>query len=103
LGHETEVPILAARATTEALSSTDNALAWARKFSQLRADLDFLGYGQEASLFSHDLHGSALVRGTELARRAVAQARAVNLNPGGHRDLAGLIEQVFGIDVAVVS
>lgn len=81
-------------------SSSETVLALAQEYSTMRADLATLGYRQGWQLPEPvSLRGSWISQGQELAESAAKRIVEAGLNVAG--DLAGVIERVFGIDVAV--
>ncbi|WP_327586126.1 XRE family transcriptional regulator [Nonomuraea sp. NBC_00507] len=97
-----ETPALAARLSSPPGSSTASAAQEAERLAQLRADLAFLGYRQQATLPQAPLQGSWWIgQGQQLAAWALDRAHMAEADPSQTRDLAELIENVFGIDVAI--
>lgn len=95
---------LAARAIAPSWSSTDAAVGQARHYSQLRADLAFLGYEQRVPQLPAPTQQRAIDRGARLADLAVTLVRqATGRDPAGFRKIAELIEDAFDIDVAVAA
>jgi Zn-dependent peptidase ImmA (M78 family)/transcriptional regulator with XRE-family HTH domain len=101
LGAEEASPASAARAT--ATCSAEAAVHKARYFARLRADLAHLGYPLRPLRLEGDFRtGRWIGQGARLGALAVGAAREHGFNPPDTRDLAGLVESVFGVDVAVV-
>lgn len=97
-----DTPALAARLSAPAGSSVEIAVQEATRLTQLRADLAFLGYEQHLTLPHHPLTGDRWIeQGRQLATWALDLAREAGVDPSHTRDLAELIESVFGIDVAI--
>ncbi|MGP3920228.1 helix-turn-helix domain-containing protein [Nonomuraea sp. 10N515B] len=97
-----ETPALAGRLSSPPGSSVESAAQEADRLTQLRADLAFLGYKQHVTLPQTTPVGSWWVgQGQQLAAWALDQTCAAGADPSHTRDLAELIENVFGIDVAI--
>ncbi|MBN6056622.1 ImmA/IrrE family metallo-endopeptidase, partial [Nonomuraea sp. RK-328] len=97
-----DAPALAARVSSPPGTSAETAAHVADRLTQLRADLAFLGYEQRSALPSSPPTGSWWVgQGQRLAAWARDRARTSGADPSHTRDLADLIESVFGIDVAI--
>ncbi|MFC0864941.1 helix-turn-helix domain-containing protein [Sphaerimonospora cavernae] len=96
-----EEPALAVAArTTSGLAG--EALTIARRYSTMRSDLSTLGYGQPWRPFVVSSgSGSYKERGQKLAELAHAKLREANCSIFGG-DLAAVVEDVFGVDVAIV-
>ncbi len=97
-----DTPTLAARHSSDLAEPVEKAIEEADRLVQLRADLAFLGYEQRAVLPSTPPSGGRWIeQGEELAAWALARAREVGSDPSRTQNIAELIENVFGIDVAV--
>lgn len=94
-----DLPLAVAARTTG--GSAGAALQLARRYSGLRADVATLGYSQPWRPLRADLdQGGWSDQGRQLARDALIQAGASGISWREH-GLMAMIEQVFGIDVAV--
>lgn len=92
---------LALAARAEAGTSSARAIEEAKRLSNARADIAFLGYTQPwEPMSTPPLRGMDTAQGAQLA--AYAQQRFVDrgLDPT-NVDLAGAMEEAFGIDVAI--
>ncbi|MDX6744517.1 XRE family transcriptional regulator [Actinocorallia sp. A-T 12471] len=99
LGNRT-APVASAARVTNA-SSANAALEQAQHFARLREDLTFLGYSQKPlALRDPAVGGTWIEQGARLAAVAVRAVRECGTEPVHTRDLAGLVETVFGVDVA---
>ncbi|MEV5408859.1 ImmA/IrrE family metallo-endopeptidase [Thermopolyspora sp. NPDC052614] len=97
-----DTPALAARYSSALAEPAEKAIEEAARLTQFRADLAFLGYEQRAVLPPTPPTGGWWVgQGLELAAWALDRARDAGADPSHTRDLAELIENVFGIDIAV--
>jgi Zn-dependent peptidase ImmA (M78 family)/transcriptional regulator with XRE-family HTH domain len=95
-------PAVAARALGAEPSAVEVAVREATRFAQARADLAFLGYPRPprpAPVVPTD--GSLVEQGIRLAEAAVAGLRGAGGEPLAH-DLAPVVEEHFGVDLAVV-
>ncbi|WP_344052050.1 XRE family transcriptional regulator [Planotetraspora silvatica] len=103
LGGDSTVPSLAARTSMASSTSSDTAIREAERLAQIRADLAFLGYRQELSAFAPVLKaGRPIDQGRNLAAEARDLARSGGIDPCRRRDLSEVIEDLFGVDVAIV-
>nr|PZN18144.1 MAG: hypothetical protein DIU75_17705 [Mycolicibacterium hassiacum] len=102
-----DAPALAARhssvlADPVLAEPAEKAIEEADRLMQFRLDLAFLGYEQHAVLPpSPPTHDLWIEQGRQLAAWALDRARKAGADPSHTRDLADLIEDVFGIDVAI--
>lgn len=95
-GQESPMAV-AARSTGGSVST---ALALAQEYATMRADLAEAGYPQVWRLPEPvSLRGSWIEQGEALAKSALAKIEDHGLLPSG--DLAEVIEETFGIDVAI--
>ncbi|MFI6630741.1 helix-turn-helix domain-containing protein [Nonomuraea fuscirosea] len=93
---------LAGRLSSSPDVPVKDAAQEAGRLTQLRADLAFLGYKQHVTLPRAAPMGNRWVgQGQQLAAWARDQACGAGVDPSHTRDLAELIEDVFGIDVAI--
>lgn len=96
-----ERPIVAVAARAAAGSATEVALREASALVQIRDDLAELGYRQHWQLPERPLRSGRWDRDGELlAERALAALASAGCTPWDP-DLAGVVESVFGVDVAV--
>lgn len=106
LGREAPTPALAARHESGGVINdrgTRDAIAKATEYAQFRADLASIGIRQEVSAFLRSGRGGSYITdGEKLAAEATEFLRSNNVDHTGSRDLFGLIEKWFGVDVAVV-
>ena len=94
-------PLPAAAARAAITCSADIAVDRARQLAQLRADLAFLGYPQRRpNLGKVRKTGRLIDQGARLGSMAGSVARGQGHDPCDTRDLADLVETVFGIDAA---
>lgn len=77
--------------------SAGAAIREARRLSTLRSDIAELGFTQPWRSVTAALRGTDVAQGQALAAAALAQAGDVDMRD----DLAGVVEAVFGADVAV--
>ncbi|WP_285590101.1 XRE family transcriptional regulator [Herbidospora sp. NBRC 101105] len=95
-----EPPLAVAARTTNGLAG--EALTSARRYSTMRSDLSTIGYRQPWRPFAASSgSGSYKERGQRLAELAHAKLREANCSIFGG-DLAAMVEDVFGADVAIV-
>ncbi|WP_326644634.1 XRE family transcriptional regulator [Streptosporangium sp. NBC_01755] len=103
LGAETTAPSMATRISAAPRSPADMAVQEAERFAQIWADLAYLGYGQNLyKIPPVPKSGRPVDQGRQLAARALDHFRSVGGSPYEKRDLAEAVEEVFGIDVAIV-
>jgi len=103
LGGDSTVPALAARTSMASSTSSDTAIREAERLAQIRADLAFLGYRQESSAFTPVLNaGRPIDQGRNLAAEARDLARSGGIDPCRRRDLSEVVEDLFGVDIAIV-
>jgi Zn-dependent peptidase ImmA (M78 family)/transcriptional regulator with XRE-family HTH domain len=96
-----EEPPLAMAARTTG-GSAGAALAAAKRYSTLRTDIMSLGYPQPWQPATRDLgQGGYAAQGQSLARHALTRVGEANRSVAVG-DLMALVEDVFGVDVAVV-
>ncbi|MEU7743545.1 XRE family transcriptional regulator [Nonomuraea sp. NPDC049158] len=104
LGADKPVPAVAARAAAQVATSQDVAIEEAGRLSQLWSDLSYLGYAQgRVSLEPVPKTGRCVDQGRKLAAVARRRAGDERVNAWEVRDLAPLVEDVFGIDVRIMS
>jgi Zn-dependent peptidase ImmA (M78 family)/transcriptional regulator with XRE-family HTH domain len=102
LGIDRPAPALAARAR-DSTTSEQEAIAEAERLAQSWSDLAFLGYEQpRAALESIAQRGRCIDQGRELAESALRHADKLGFEPWKTRDLAPLVENLFGIDVRIM-
>ncbi|MDH2425768.1 XRE family transcriptional regulator [Sphaerisporangium sp. TRM90804] len=102
LGIDKPAPALAAR-SRDVTTSEKQAIAEAQRLAQFWSDLAFLNYRQpRVDLGSTPRRSSCLVQGRELAESALEHAAKRGVEPWRMRDLAPLVEDVFGIDVRIM-
>ncbi|GGP03919.1 XRE family transcriptional regulator [Nonomuraea glycinis] len=102
LGIDRPAPALAAR-TRGSTTSEQEAVAEAERLAQFWADLTFLGYEQpRVALAALPPRGRCIDQGRELAESALRLAKSQNVEPWQKRDLAPLVEDLFGIDVRIM-
>lgn len=95
-----ELPLAVAARTTG--GNAGAALAAAKRLSTMRFDLTTLGYPQPwLPVGTTPATGRAVDQGNRLAEWAVARVGDASRTVAAH-DLAAVVEQVFGVDVAVV-
>lgn len=103
LGSDSPAPSLAARISGISGGSTSNALWEASRLAQIRSDLAFLGYSQEYSTVPVPIGVDRwIAQGNILAERALEIVAGSEYRTFATRDIAELIENVFGFDVAIV-
>jgi Zn-dependent peptidase ImmA (M78 family) len=98
-----EPPLNVAARTTS--GDAGAALDAAKRFGTLRADMALLGYPQPWQPMAADLgSGGYAEQGRRLAAEAIARIDQAGRSSEviGRDDLAAVIEEVFGVDVAVV-
>lgn len=93
-------PELATAARRSAGSSAEAALRWARQYAMRRTNLSHLGYPQKPNLPEPVSRSTTWIQqGQALANAATAMLGSRGLSTVG--DLPKVIEEVFGIDVAI--
>jgi Zn-dependent peptidase ImmA (M78 family)/transcriptional regulator with XRE-family HTH domain len=95
-----EEPALAVAARTTS-GDAHTALEAAKRYSTMRGDLAFLGWPQPWRPVSADVKGTYAEQGRSLARAALARVAEAERSVA-QVELPGLIEQLFGADVAIV-
>ncbi|GAA0435320.1 hypothetical protein Acor_75580 [Acrocarpospora corrugata] len=103
LGVERPASALAARTRDSAPSSEAEAIGEAERLAQHWLDLAYLGYRQESvDVPAASGQGASVDEGQRLAESALRRAAEHGVEPWRVRDLAGLVESVFGIDVRIM-
>jgi len=100
LGTEPPTPALAGRAASSGGDSVEVAVRMATAFARARADLADLGYRSHPVHLESSQRGKAVDQGARLAAQAAVIFRSAGCEPTA-RELAPVVEEVFGIDVAV--
>ncbi|MCW2878543.1 MAG: hypothetical protein JWQ95_2643 [Sphaerisporangium sp.] len=102
LGIDRPAPALAARAR-DAATSEQEAIAEAERLAQLWSDLAFLGHKQpQVAMDPVVQRGRFVDQGRRLAEVALRHAQKLDSEPWKARDLAPLVEDLFGIDVRIM-
>lgn len=95
-----DTPVAMAARVSAAASSADRAISKALEYTTMRSDLSTLGYKQEWRLPEGvALRGRLIDQGAALAEKATAMIRESGRSV--RESLASVIEEVFGVDVAV--
>lgn len=106
LGRDDETPALAARHDSGGVTSeeeTQAAIEKATAWAKVRADLKRLGYPQAECAFQPGDRGrSQITDGEKLAADAVSYLRSQSIDHTSDRHLIDIVEDCFGVDVAVV-
>lgn len=102
LGIDRPAPALAAR-TRDSTVSEQESVAEAKRLAQFWSDLTFLGYEQpRPALAPVPQRGRHIDQGRELAESTLRFAEQQGRTPWKKRDLAPLVEDLFGIDVRIM-
>ena len=101
-GRKRPEPLLAARTAVDTPASLDGAIARAQAYDDVYDTLERVGHGRAAvPLHKVPRKGRNIDQGEALAEAALAAIADAGRLPDMDEDLPGVIEAVFGIDVAI--